>query len=120
MTENETERKLVGRKSSVVSKRSVSNNENSARKKSSKREVVATATTGESGESLRHTKTEPNIQMLNSNRNTDEKQINIITNRKKSKPKNKPPAGPPKPMTIEDLQHMDYAALNKVAKNQED
>ena len=120
MTENNQERKLTSRKTSVVSKRSVSNNEGTARKRSSKRDVVATATTGESGDSLRHTKTEPTIQMINSNRNADEKQINIITNRKKSKSKNKLPAAPAKPLTIDDLQHMDYATLNKEAKNQED
>ena len=119
MTENNQERKLTGRKDSIVSKRSVSNNGGLSRKVSAKRDVVATATTGESGDSLHHTKTEPTIQMPNSNRNADEKQINIITNRKKSKSKKQTPA-PVKPLTIEDLQHMDYATLNKEAKNQED
>ena len=65
MTENNQERKLTGRKVSTVSKRSTSNNEGLSRKVSAKRDVVATATTGESGDSLRHTKTEPTIQMPN-------------------------------------------------------
>ena len=77
---------------------------------------MATATTGESGDSLRHTKTEPTIQMIPSNRSPDEKQFNIITNRRKSKSKTNKQS-PAKPVTIEDLQQMNYATLNKEAKN---
>ena len=126
----EQDRKLTGRKDSIRSKRSGSNIEGANKKPTAKeRNIVAkiaTATTGESGDdSIRHTKTEPQIQMINSNRgNPDEKQINIITNRStrsKSKSKSKTKKNEPaRAMTIDDLQQMNYATLNKGVKNQED